>query len=183
MKTKIFLILFLFVSVKTFAQTENVAPNFKTVDLYGKQFELYSSTKPKIIQFTRVYCGGKISEQSAAQFGQLAKLYDKYKDKILFVTITLSSCQSSDLKKIAEYFGIKWTFINDYSDYNLDIIQKYSSYLKTLHDPALIFVDKNNKVVKTTNFCEDKKLEEYISLITEKTSSTKNNNTTKRRNK
>jgi hypothetical protein len=52
-----------------------------------------------------------------------------------------------------------------------------------LHDPALIFVDKNNKVVKTTNFCEDKKLEEYISLIIEKTSSTKNNNPTKRRNK
>jgi len=110
MKTKIFLILFLFVSVKIFAQTENVAPNFKTVDLYGKQFELYSSTKPKIIQFTRVYCGGKISEQSATQFGQLAKIYDKYKDKILFVTITLSSCQSSDFKKNCRVFWYQMDF-------------------------------------------------------------------------
>jgi len=182
-KLKLFLILFFFVSVKTFAQTKNLAPNFKAVDIYGKQFELYSSTKPKIIQFMRIYCGGRITNQSVEQFKQLARYYEKYKDKALFVTVTLSTCQSSDLKKIAEYFGIKWTFINDYSDYNLDIIQKYSSYLKTLHDPALIFVDKNNKVVKTTDFCEDKKLEEYISLIIEKTSSTKNNNPTKRRNK
>ena len=177
MKLKIFLILFLFISVKIFAQTENVAPNFKTDDIYGKQFELYSFSKPKIIQFMRVYCGGKISEQSVAQFGQLAKLYEKYKDKILFVTITLSTCQSSDLKKIADYFSVKWTFINDFADHKLDIIQAYSSYLKDLKDPALIFVNEKNEIVSKTDFCDNKQLGEYINLIMKKTSSTKKKKT------
>jgi|GEM_PF-1950246 len=174
MKLKILFVLFLFItSIKTFAQTKIVAPNIKAVDIYGKQFELYSSTKPKVIQFMRIYCGGRITQQSVEQFSQLAKLYERYKDEILFVTVTLSSCQSSDLKEIAEYFGIKWAFINDFSDYKLDIIQAYSSYLKTLRDPALIFVNKNNEVVKTTDFCDDKKLEEYINLIIEKTPNAK----------
>ena len=173
MKLKLFLVLFFFVSVKIFAQTKNLAPNIKAVDVYGKQFELYGSTKPKIIQFMRVYCGGRITNQSAEQFKQLARHYEKYKDKILFVTVTLSSCQSSGLKEITKYFGIKWTFINDFSDYKLDIIEAYSTYLKDLKDPALIFVNEKNEIVLKTDFCDDKKLEEYINSIIEKTPSTK----------
>ena len=173
MKLKLFLVLFFLVSVKIFAQTKNLAPNIKAVDVHGKQFELYSSTKPKIIQFMRVYCGGRMTTQSAEQFKQLVRYYEKYKDKILFVTVTLSSCQSSDLKEIAKYFGVKWTFINDFSDYKLDIIQAYSTYLKDLKDPALIFVNKKNEIVSKTDFCDDEKLKEYINLIIEKTSSTK----------
>jgi len=164
-KLKLFLILFFFVSVNIFAQTENIAPNFKAVDIYGKQFELYSFSKPKIIQFMRVYCGGRITNQSVEQFKQLARYYEKYKDKALFVTVTLSTCQSSDLKEIAKYFGIKWAFINDFSDYKLDIIQTYSTHLKDLKDPALIFVNEKNEIVSKTDFCDDKKLEEYISSL------------------
>lgn len=171
MKLKIFLVLFFFVSVKIFAQTKNVAPNIKAVDIYGKQFELYSSTKPKIIQFMRVYCGGRISEQSVEQLKQLVELYKEHKDQILFVTIILSSCQSSDLRKLADYFGIEWTFINDFSDYKLDIIQTYSIPLKDLKDPALIFINQKNEIVSTTDFCDVKKLKDYINLITEKSRS------------
>lgn len=179
-KTIVWIILInIFLVNISFSQTNEIqktqskivtAPNIVAIDIYGKKFELYSFTdKPKIIQFMRIYCGGRIGPQSAQQFSQLVSVYEKYKDKIVFVTITISSCQSSDLKEIVKYFGIKWPFINDFSDYKLDIIQAYSDILKNLKDPALVFLSNKNEIVSTTNFCDDKKLEEEINKIIPKT--------------
>ncbi len=132
--TNIFLINISFSQTNEIQKAHNkvvVAPNIVDIDIYGKKFKLYSFTdKLKIIQFIRIYCGGRVTSQSAHQFSQLVSIYEKYKEKIIFVTITMSSCQSSDLKKIAKYFDIKWHFINDFSDYKLDIIQSYSKILK-----------------------------------------------------
>jgi len=149
-------------------EKKDIAPDFSAEDINGKIFNVGESTgKPVVIQFMRVYCHGGLREETKEQFKQLSKLHNRYKNEIIFVTITISSCKTSDLKEIAKEFGIKWTFINDYSDYNLDIIEKYSKYLKNLSDPALIFINRKKEIVTTTNFCDDKKLDEYINSIIE----------------
>lgn len=159
--------LFYFLPLILLAQEEKkLAPDIIAKDIYENEFKLTKFTnKPKIIQFMRVYCGGRLRQESITQFKQLSKFYEKYKNKIVFVTVTLSSCKASDLKKIAEIYGIKWTFINDYADYNLDIFQAYSEYLKNLQDPCLIFVNRKNEIVQTSNYCEEAELEEYIKSL------------------
>ncbi|MFN4226992.1 MAG: peroxiredoxin family protein [Candidatus Ratteibacteria bacterium] len=167
-----FFVLFLTIFIsgflsKTIAEDKKIAPNIIANDIYGKNFQLYKYDKPKIIQFMKVYCGGSMAPNTIEQLKQLAKLYQKYKDKVVFVTITLASCPTSDLKKIADVSGIKWTFINDLSDYQLDIIKAYAEYLKKLYDPALIFINKKNQVLFTSNYCSDKEMERYINAILE----------------
>ena len=148
------------------AERKDIAPDFSAEDIDGKIFELAKFTdKPVVIQFMRVYCGGKLRNETIEQFKQLSRLYNKYKNEIIFVTVTISTCRTVDLKEIANKNNIEWTFINDYSDYQLDIIEKYSTYLKKLYDPALIFINRNREIAAVTNFCDDKKLDEYINLI------------------
>lgn len=154
-------------------ENKKLAPDIVAKDIYNKNFKLSKfKGKPIIIQFMRVYCGGRLIEETIKQFKQLSNFSSKYydkknpkKSKIIFVTITVSSCTSSDLKKIAEENGIKWKFINDYSDYNLDVIQAYSEHLKNLPDPALIFINKKFEVINKSSFCNDKKLKGLIKEI------------------
>lgn len=160
-------------NAKNSQNNKEIAPDIMAKDIYYKNFKLSKfKGKPIILQFMRVYCHGNIRDESIKQFEQLSDLYKKYydeknvkKSKIIFVTVTVSSCTSSDLKKIADENGIKWTFINDYSDYNLDIIQAYSKHLKNLPDPALIFINKKFEVINKSSFCNDKKLKELIKEI------------------
>lgn len=157
----------------TNSQEKKIAPDIIAKDIYNNDFKLSKfKGKPIILQFMRVYCHGTITEESIKQFKQLSNLYKKYydeknpkKSKIIFVTITVSSCTSSDLKKIAKDNGIKWTFINDYSDYNLDIIKDYSEYLKNIPPPTLIFINKKFEIRNITSFCEDEILEKCVKII------------------
>ncbi|MCM8819015.1 MAG: redoxin domain-containing protein [Candidatus Omnitrophica bacterium] len=172
MKNKFFLLfliglIYVFLSTTIFGD-KKLAPDIIAKDIYGNDFQLYKyKEKPKILQFMKVYCGGSIAPNTVKQLKQLTKLYKIYKDKIIFVTITLASCPTSDLKIIADELGIKWTFINDFSDYKLDIIKAYAEYLKKLSDPALIFINKKNQVLFTSNYCSEEELLKYINSILE----------------
>jgi peroxiredoxin len=168
-------IILIFVGIFKNANSEEkkLAPDIVAKDIYNNDFKLSKfKGKPIILQFMRVYCHGNIRYESIKQFKQLSNLYKKYydeknpkKSKIIFVTVTVSSCASSDLKKIAEENGIKWTFINDYSDYNLDIIKNYSEYLKNIPEPVLIFINKKFEIRNITSFCEDEILEKCVKII------------------
>ncbi|MCM8766775.1 MAG: hypothetical protein NC917_06395 [Candidatus Omnitrophica bacterium] len=164
-----FLIVFIYIFLSTTIWSDKeLAPDIVAKDIYGNEFQLYKyKEKPKLIQFMKVYCGGSLAPNTVEQINQLTKLYQIYKDKVIFVTITLASCPTSDLKVIADKLGIKWTFINDFSDYKLDIIKAYAEYLKKLSDPALIFINKKNQVLFTSNFCSEKELVKYINSILE----------------
>ncbi len=148
---------------------EKNASDIIAYDIYGTNFRLYDlNGKPKIIQFMRVYCNGRLSSYSIKQFEQLSKIYEKSKDSLYLITITISTCSSSDLKKICENFNIKWTFINDYSDYKLDIINSYAEYLKDMSEPALLFLNEKNEIIDKTNFCDDEILGNYIKKLLNK---------------
>lgn len=171
-----FLFFLFFTIIVNSEENKKSAPDIIAKDIYNQEFKLLKfKGKPIILQFMRVYCGGRVKEESIKQFKQLSDLYNKYydeknlkKSKIIFVTITLSSCTSSDIKKLAEENGIKWTFINDYSDGNLEIIQAYSEYIKNIPEPALIFINKKFEIINTSSLCDDNKLEEYIKKLLKK---------------
>ncbi|PIU66451.1 MAG: hypothetical protein COS84_05695 [Armatimonadetes bacterium CG07_land_8_20_14_0_80_40_9] len=160
-------------NAKNSQNNKEIAPDIIAKNIYNKDFKLSKfKGKPIVLQFMRTYCGGRLRDETIKQFKQLSNFSSKYydeknvkKSKIIFVTVTMSTCATSDLKKIAESNGIKWTFINDYSDYNLDIIQAYSKHLKNLPDPALIFINKKFEVINKSSFCNDKKLKGLIKEI------------------
>jgi len=127
------IIFFLFVSL-CFSKS-NKAPDFNLRDPYNENFSL-SKFKGKTVipNFFEIYCGGKTASDTEKQIKELNKLCNELcKGRGCsegIISITLSSCSTTDLKEWIEERKIKWYIDNDFYDYNFDVIKSYAEYLK-----------------------------------------------------
>lgn len=149
---------------------EKKAPDFSLTDPWGYKFSLKQfEGKTVILNFFRIYCGGRIAPETAKQFQELNKVCEEFcKGKncadgdVVILSITLATCPTTDLKEWDKGHNITWFLGNDYDDYRLDIISSYAEYLKELGDPALIFLNQNQEIVFSSNFLESSQILEKI---------------------
>jgi len=168
--------LMLIFSQSTYLEAEpKKAENFKLRDPWGYEFSLAEfKGKTVILHFFRIYCGGRITKEGFKQIEELNKVCTRLckgekclEGNIGIISITLATCPTTDLKEWTEYFKINWLLGNDYDDYQLDIIKDYSGYLSKLRDPALIFLNKNQEVVFTSNYLNSSEIIEKLEEIKE----------------
>ncbi|MCM8795974.1 MAG: TlpA family protein disulfide reductase [Candidatus Omnitrophica bacterium] len=144
----------------------NKAADFNLRDPWNKYFSLSQfKGRPVILNFFRIYCGGRIAPQTHKQFQELNKVCQKFcKDKncaeadVAIIGITLATCPTTDLKEWAKYYDIKWLLGNDYDDYRLDVFNSYANVLSNLRDPALIFVNKDQEIVFFSNYLDSSEI-------------------------
>ncbi|MCM8771548.1 MAG: peroxiredoxin family protein [Candidatus Omnitrophica bacterium] len=148
----------------------NKAPDFTLKDPYNNEFSL-SMFKGKtiILNFFKIYCGGKIAPETEKLINELNKICKEFckgkfcKDgDLTIISITVASCPTTDLKEWVEKKGIKWFIGNDLDDYNLDIIKSYASHLKYLKDPCLIFINKNSEIVYKSNYISAEEIKKKL---------------------
>ncbi|MGC8976181.1 MAG: peroxiredoxin family protein [Candidatus Ratteibacteria bacterium] len=163
------IILLLFFTSLCFSKS-NKAPNFNLTDPYNEKFSLSQfKNKTVILNFFKIYCGGKVAPDTEKQINELKNLCKEFckgkkcsEGKITIISIVLASCPTTDLKEWVEEKGIKWYIGNDFDDYNLDIIKAYSEYLKDLKDPCLIYINKNGEVFYKSNYTNSKDIKEIL---------------------
>jgi len=180
MKTKISLAaVTLFALMFIFSQSTHVkaepkkAANFNLRDPWNNRFSLEQfKGKTVILNFFRIYCGGRIAPQTAKQFQELNKTCEEFckgkncaDGEVVFIGITLATCPTTDLKEWVRAHNINWFLGNDYDDYKLDVINSYAEYLAKVGDPALIFINKNQDVVYTSNYLDSLKIIEKLKEI------------------
>ncbi|MCM8831175.1 MAG: TlpA family protein disulfide reductase [Candidatus Omnitrophica bacterium] len=136
------------------------AADFNLRDPNNKYFSLSQfKGRPVILNFFRIYCGGRIAPMTKKQFQELSKVCQEFcKDKncqdaeVVIIGITLATCPTTDLKEWAEYHKISWLLGNDYDDYKLDVFNSYATHLFNLREPALIFINANQEVVAKSEY-------------------------------
>ncbi|MCM8827451.1 MAG: redoxin domain-containing protein [Candidatus Omnitrophica bacterium] len=155
-------LIILVLSSPLLAENYTKAADFNLRDPWDKYFSL-SQFKDRlvILNFFRIYCGGRVALQTEKQFQELNKICQKFcKDKncqdadVVIIGITLATCPTTDLKEWAKYHKISWLLGNDYDDYNLDVFNSYAKVLFNLRDPALIFVNKDQEIVFASNYLD-----------------------------
>jgi peroxiredoxin len=162
------IIFFLFVSL-CFSKS-NKAPDFNLRDPYNESFSLSKfKGKTVILNFFKIYCGGRTAPDTEKQIKELNKLCNELckgrkcsEGDFTIISITLSSCSTTDLKEWVEERKIKWYIGNDFDDYNLDVIKSYAEYLKDLKDPCLIFVNKDGEVFYKSNYLKSEEIKEIL---------------------
>lgn len=118
-------------------QPEVKLPAFKLKDVEGVTFDLNRrSSKPIIIHFMAVNCGGSFSTINVNQLRELAKVKSTLGEGVELVTVTLTTCTTTDLLELKRSYNVTWTFGNDYDDEKLDILESFKKH--SLTDGSLI---------------------------------------------
>jgi hypothetical protein len=130
----------------------SLAPNFSLKDINGTQISL-SSFNGKVlgIHFMAVGCHGQINPNNEYQLAQLNSACKSLcvKGNAAFVTIVVSTCQTSDLNLLRSNYGVTWAMGNDYADGTLEIVDNYVPF--GIGDGAVILVDKTSNIVQIYN--------------------------------
>jgi len=141
------------------------APNFSLKDINGTQFSLSQfSGKVIVVHFMAVGCYGQmypINDNQLRQLKIVCNIYCTNKPVTMF-TVAVATCANSELARIRTNYGITWILGNDYDDYNMDIVNAYSSY--SIQDGSILLIDKSFNVAKV-----------YTEAITTETLSSKIN--------
>ena len=121
-------------------------PNFELKDTDGETFCLSSRREtPVLLHFMTIGCGGQYAEINDYQIRQLLHICDEYctENGLDIVTITVTSCTTSDLKSLKNKYNMTWVIGNDYDDNKLDIIEAYKEY--ELYDGTIIIGTSGNR--------------------------------------
>jgi cytochrome oxidase Cu insertion factor (SCO1/SenC/PrrC family) len=126
-------------------QPEVKLPAFKLKDVEGSTFNLYGRPpKPIIIHFMAVACGGGFSTINDVRLKELVKVKSSVGDDVEIVTVTITTCTTTDLVDLKRYYNVTWTFGNDYDDSKLDILESFKDY--ELTDGSLIISTSQNNM-------------------------------------
>ncbi|OGF45924.1 MAG: hypothetical protein A2231_04495 [Candidatus Firestonebacteria bacterium RIFOXYA2_FULL_40_8] len=132
------------------------APDFSLYDAIKRKKHKISDNKDKkivLINFWATYCG-----PCKQEFPGFVKLYEKYKDRIEIVAISIEK----DNKKISEFAKEYKLNFPVFMDYTKICINQYIRPGSTAALPTNILVDKAGNIVEIANTLEEKKLEEWI---------------------
>ena len=132
------------------------APDFSLYDVIKrKKYSLSENRNNKIvlINFWATYCG-----PCKLEFPGFVKLYDKYKDKIEILAISIEK----DNKKISGFSKELKLNFPVFMDYTKLCINQYIKPGSTAALPTNILVDKEGNILEIATTLEEKKLEEWI---------------------
>lgn len=149
------------------------AANFILRDPWNNKFSLRQfKGKTVILNFFRIYCGGRIRPETEKQIQELNKVCREFcKSKnctggsLVVLSIALATCSTTDLKDWVKKHNINWFLGNDYDDYNLDIIKSYAEHLSKLKDPALIFINPFQGIVSASNYLDASEIMKKLKKI------------------
>jgi len=125
------------------------APDFSLIDINGTQASL-SQLKGKVIgiHFMAVGCHGQINPINEYQLAQLNSACNSLcgKENATFLTVVVSTCESSDLDVLRRNYGVSWTLGNDYADGTLEIVNSYVPF--EIGDGTVVLVDKTFSIAQ-----------------------------------
>jgi len=126
-----------------------LTPNFSLKDINGTQISL-SQYKGKVIgiHFMAVGCHGQINPINEYQLAQLNSACNSLcgKENATFLTVAVSTCESSDLDVLRRNYGVSWTLGNDYADGTLEIVNSYVPF--EIGDGTVVLVDKTFSIAQ-----------------------------------
>ena len=132
------------------------APDFSLYDVIKRKKYCMSSNKDNklvLINFFATYCG-----PCKLEFPGFVTLYEKYKDKIEILAISIEK----DNKKISAFskeFKLNFPVFMDYTKL---CINQYIKPGSTAALPTNILVGKDGNILEITTTLEEKKFEEWI---------------------
>lgn len=128
-------------------QQQNRVPSFKLADVEGGEFTIEGrSPKPVILHFMAVACGGDFNSINDERLRSFIEIKERMGDDVEIVTVLVTTCTTTDLVLLKNWYNVTWTFGNDYDDYKLDILESFKEY--ELTDGSMIICNSRNQFVE-----------------------------------